>query len=114
GSPQASQALESFINSGLFSDYPVLLLGVSDRPAEMESRLEGPGDFVRRHGRETSIQVLPEGRGVAETLTEFVKRETPVLLAMGTHGTPGLKKLLVGSVSKAVVQTAPVPVCLER
>lgn len=114
GSPQASQALESFINSGLYSDYPIHLVGVSNRQADMEASLQGPGDFARRHGREVHAHVLPEGRGVCETLLEFVERESAVLLVMGTHGTPGLKKLLLGSVSKAVVRTAPVPVYLER
>lgn len=114
GSPQASQALESFINSGLYTEYPVHLVGVSDRRAEMEARLEGPRDFLRRHGREAHVHVLPEGRGVPETLSDFVERESPALLVMGTHGTPGLKKLLLGSVSKAVVRTASVPVFVER
>lgn len=114
GSPQASQALESFINSGLFADLPIHLVGVSDRRGEMEARLEGPRDYARRHGREVHLHVLPEGRGVSETLSEFVERESPALLVMGTHANPGLKKLLLGSVSKAVLRTAPVPVFLER
>lgn len=114
GSSQASQALESFIHSGLYAGYPIHLVGVSDRPEEMEERLEGPQEYARRHGREIHVHVLPAGRGVSETILEFADRQSAALLVMGTHASPGLKKLLLGSVSRAAVQTAPMPVFLER
>lgn len=114
GSAQASQALESYIASGLYPDLPIRLVGVSDRKEATEADLEGPLDYVRRHGREASIHVLPEGRGIPDTLLQFVAGDSPALMVMGTQGTTGLKKRLLGSVSETVVRKSPVPVFLER
>lgn len=114
GSAPASQALESFIQSGLYSDLPVQLVGVSDEREEMEEILRGALEYVRRHDREGRAQVIPKGKGVAESLLDFLQREPPALLVMGTHGSPGLKKRLLGSVSREVLEKARVPVFLER
>lgn len=114
GGAQASQALESYIGSGLYGDLPVVLVAVSDRREAAESDLAGPLDYVRRHGRECSARVLPEGKGIAETLLQFVQRESPALLVMGTQSTSGLKKRLLGSVSEAMIRKSAVPVFLER
>lgn len=114
GSSHASQALESFIASGMYADLPVLLLGVSDGKAAMEETLAGAFDYLRRHGREGSVHVVPESKGIAASILRFAEQQSAAMIVMGTHGVTGLKKKLLGSVSEGVVKKSSFPVFLER
>lgn len=46
----------------------------------------------------------------AEQISHFALLQGVDLIVMGTHGRSGVSQLLMGSVAKAVVQTAPCPV----
>jgi nucleotide-binding universal stress UspA family protein len=47
-------------------------------------------------------------------IREYVRAHAVDLIAMATHGHGGVSRLLLGSVTDAVVHTADVPVLLER
>ena len=51
---------------------------------------------------------------VAETIAQFVKEKNYDLIVMGTRGQSALSSLLLGSVTKAVIQLSPVPVMLIK
>lgn len=50
----------------------------------------------------------------AEKILETARNEGVDLIVMGTHGTTGLARLLVGSVAESVLRQAPCPVLTVR
>lgn len=50
----------------------------------------------------------------AEQILDVAAREAVDLIVMGTHGTTGLARLLVGSVAESVLRRAPCPVLVVR
>jgi len=50
----------------------------------------------------------------AEKILELAQKEHADLIVMGTHGTTGLARLLVGSVAESVLRKAPCPVLTVR
>ena len=68
----------------------------------------------RAKARGISAQsVVLEGSPV-ETLLEFAQSESADLIAIGTHGRRGIRRLLFGSVAEGVTRSSPVPVLVVR
>jgi nucleotide-binding universal stress UspA family protein len=65
---------------------------------------------LRSANLEVSIDV---STGVpAETISEVVASQPDVLIAMATHGEPGLRRLTAGNVAETVVRTTATPIFL--
>ncbi len=79
-------------------------------PEELRARLQAirPSDE-----RITYEHRLLEG-DPAERIVETAVQEKADLIVMGTHGTTGLVRLLVGSVAESVLRKAPCPVLTVR
>lgn len=79
--------------------------GANARIQELASRLRRPGaevDTIVREG-------VP-----ADVVLEVAKAIGPDLIAMGTHGCSGLKRLFLGSTTESVLPSAPCPVLTVR
>ncbi|MBI3027358.1 universal stress protein [Candidatus Woesearchaeota archaeon] len=53
-------------------------------------------------------------RSTPQTIIDEVEVQNPDILAMGSHGLTGLKKLLLGSVSTEVLKKSTVPVLIVK
>lgn len=64
----------------------------------------------------TVTTVLREivGGSAADLIVEEAKKQGAELIALGTHGRRGVRRLVLGSDAEQVVRTAPVPVLLVR
>jgi nucleotide-binding universal stress UspA family protein len=134
GSPLAEQALEPAITLGTLSQARYTLLQALDplvaehtRPpyaVGLDRRLladvkEDATTYLERVAarlRDRSLQVettLVVGTP-AQAIYDYARAHAVDLIAMATHGHGGLSRLLLGSVTDAVVHTADVPVLLER
>lgn len=114
GSSQAARTLANFVASGLYYGHPLHLVGVSDDPAHIQDVLGRATDYLAQHGQQATIHVLPVGRGVAKTLSDFARNLPAGLMVMGVHGQPRLKELLFGSVTRAVLNAVPAPLFLDH
>lgn len=77
--------------------------------------LDRAGVKVRKRGlRATSILVENVMRSVADVIIAQAKKSRADLIVMGTHGSRGLTRLVLGSESDGVVRNTPVPVLLVR
>ncbi|NNE46320.1 MAG: universal stress protein [Rhodothermales bacterium] len=72
--------------------------------------------FINRSGIDEgavkSVQV--RGPRPAHALVDYARKEEMDLIAVGTHGRSGLKRLLLGSVARAVVAESDIPVLVAR
>ncbi len=77
--------------------------------------LDRAAGMARDAGVAPSAEVIDSRGGrIADVVMEEVKRWSPDLIVMGTHGLRGLAHLLIGSVAEGVIRRALVPVLLIR
>ncbi len=115
GSRQAARAVASFVASGLYERRVHHVIGVADDDAEeIGAHVRRAVDFLEVHGRNAQAQVLPEGKGVAETLLDHVDRLSAGLMVMGVYGEGRVRELFFGSVTRRILTRAEVPLFLDR
>lgn len=91
---------------------PVTPTLFADAAEQARKRLEDVAAPLRGAGLRVDTIAL---EGYAPALVEEVaKREQVDLVAMGTHGRSGLKRVLLGSTAERVVQHSPCPVLTVR
>jgi nucleotide-binding universal stress UspA family protein len=61
-----------------------------------------------------AVSVLIQSGDAARTIVEVAEREEVDLVAMATHGRTGLRRLVLGSVTEAVLPALTVPLLLVR
>jgi nucleotide-binding universal stress UspA family protein len=129
GSPAAAAALDHALREFPDAETVVLFVIDTDEPdGSLRQRLLSDAiEEQRRTGEETADRVLGEarrtgaGHGVEITMVSAFGRPTRKIvdyaeengidrIVMGTHGRSGLSRLLLGSVSEAVVQRSQIPV----
>jgi nucleotide-binding universal stress UspA family protein len=134
GSPFAEQAIEPAIRLGTLTQarytllqaldpliaehtHPPYSVGLDRRllpgiQAQAVAYLEHIAACLRDRSLEvqTSLVVGPP----ADAISDYVRAHAVDLIAMATHGHGGLSRLLLGSVTDAVVHTSDVPVLLHR
>lgn len=115
GSRQAARAVASFVASGLYEKRRHHVIGVADDDAEViAANVSRAVEFLEKHGRSVHSQVLPEGRGVPETLLDQVTRLSAGLMVMGVYGEGRVRELLFGSATRRILTRAEVPLFLDR
>lgn len=103
----------------------VLVLGVAVdlEPGESPSALEGAvADYIRRQVGEEAERIRASGIAAEEIVVEAdtaqggilcIARERAVdMIVMGTQGTTGWRRAVIGSVADAVIRESSVPVVL--
>ncbi len=51
---------------------------------------------------------------VVDTILEYTRKEAVDMIILGTHGTRGIEKILLGSVAERVIRGAPCPTLVYR
>ena len=77
-----------------------------------EALLATAAERVRARGI-TAVTTVLEGEP-AESLLEVARAQQADLVAIGTHGRRGIRRLLIGSVAEGVVRACPVPTLVVR
>jgi nucleotide-binding universal stress UspA family protein len=65
-------------------------------------------------GFDVSVDLHVERGGVGHTITEFANTQNTDLVVLSTHGGPGLKRSLLGSVTETVTRSVDCPVLTVR
>ena len=120
GSDHARAALEALVSLPWLTTCRVTVLGVDDRRNKTEAAVARAVAVLREHGVDQVEHEVIEA--LAETaefdarsaiLTSIAER-SPDLVAVGARGTGGIRGLLIGSVTTAVVHHAPCSVLVAR
>lgn len=138
GSPPAREAVGYLATLGLEPVRPVLVLGVAEpmrwpkgspvalsaqvrratrelrerRRTEVQQALEHAAALLRERAIPVET-VLADGRP-AEKIVEAARARDAALLVVGARGLGGMARLVLGSVSEAVLNDAPCPVLVVR
>lgn len=120
GSAHARSALEALLALPWLTTCRVSVLGVNDGRNKTEAAVEQAVDRLREHGvDQVKHEVVEALRHTAEfdvrsEILRAVAEQSPDLVALGARGTGGIRGLLVGSVTAAVVHHAPCSVLVAR
>jgi nucleotide-binding universal stress UspA family protein len=113
GSPIAEQVIAPAVALAQALEAELILLQVTEQEAGAErepadeylERVAGP---LRDGG--TDVQVIAATGRTADRILAVAREEPAQVIAMATHGRTGLARLLLGSVTSAVLTRATVPV----
>jgi nucleotide-binding universal stress UspA family protein len=120
GSAHAWSALEALLALPWLTTCRVSVLGVNDGRNKTEDAVEQAVAVLREHGVEQVthelIEALPHTADfdVRSVILRAVTEQSPDLVAVGARGTGGIRGLLIGSVTAAVVHHAPCSVLVAR
>ncbi len=120
GSAHARSALEALVVLPWLTSCRVSVLGVDDGRNTTEAAVEQAASRLREHGvdevTDRVIGALPHTAefDVRSVILSAVTEQSPDLVAVGARGTGGIKGLLVGSVTAAVVRHVPCSVLVAR
>jgi nucleotide-binding universal stress UspA family protein len=71
-------------------------------------------DAARLSGVSTNSKLAESMGQISRTIIDEAKQYQADLIVMGTHGTRGFERLMMGSDAETVVRTSPVPVLLVK
>jgi len=112
GGREVAHTLHTFQLLGLTAGETVHVLSVHREGWRAGELARLACDFLDAHGVTVEFhQVVAKG-APAEILLDEIQRIRPRMLVMGAHGQHSLKDLFVGSVTRDVLSTCPVPVFL--
>lgn len=118
GSSLAEEAIETALHLLADTREPLQLhllhvLGDGEEPAQWETYLRAVAARVTQKGVPTTWSIVP-GDSVAETIAAEAASRQAGLIAMGTHGMSGVRRVLLGSTAEHVLHLTTVPLLLHR
>ncbi len=98
---------------------PYVFPAVVERPADVEETLQEEKERIREmvHGlRQRNLSATgymkPIDKGIAHSILEFADEHEASLIIIGSHRPGRLERLVLGSVSEAVLHKATIPVLI--
>jgi nucleotide-binding universal stress UspA family protein len=113
GSLPAMRALQLFALLGLAETSTVKVLSVDEDAAEAARLAEEATQYLSRHGVSAEAWPIEAGRSVEVLLAEATTTRARMLV-MGAFGTSGLRALLLGSPTRALLRHAPCAVFVHH
>lgn len=116
----ASIILIHIVERHPYHSLPYYLTAGADRALEKEIKKVAEGWFAKigESAKKENVSVrhyiLFRSRSVIESIVSYAKNNNVDMIVMGTKGATGLKRLLMGSVAKGVIEHAHCPVLLVR
>jgi nucleotide-binding universal stress UspA family protein len=114
GSFRASRALASFVATGLGAGQIIHVLSIGEDLDVARRHADSAQAYVERHELHCSTEVMrPKGRLGDQILAEAARVSAGVLL-MGAFGHSSLREFFLGSVTRSVLRSLPLPVFLDH
>ncbi len=114
GSLPSSQAIASFVASGLDMLGPVMLLGIGEYAIDAERNLHRAVEYFRAHDIEARPHPIVTKAPPAQVLLERAKDWNAGLLVLGAYGQPTLREFFLGSVTRTILRETTVPLFLNH
>ena len=115
GSLQASRAMQMFHLMGLRDQEAMHILSIDDDDEKAEMLAERGAAFFTSHGAEVTTHGLQATVEIAQVVLNTVESVNAGMLVMGAFGHHSLlHQLMVGSVTKQLIRSCPVPVLVHH
>lgn len=109
---QAARALHALLHSGLLATAQVCVVSVHEDLQTATGSAQVAADFLALHGITATTKPVGTSREPAAVLLETAAELNASLLAMGAYGQRTIKEFFFGSVTKAVLRRATIPLFL--
>jgi nucleotide-binding universal stress UspA family protein len=108
-------ALPGTLGMGTLPPDPATIQAVDRLGREHASTVVADGaEFARSLGLVVEPQAIPDEVDVADTLIDIARERGAAVVVVGSHGISGLRKRLLGSVSRKLVEHCDRPVLVIR
>ena len=112
GGVDAARALHAFATAGVESGSDVLIVSLDEDESEAAERAQNAVAFLASHGIAAHRAVVAERAPAARAILHVVEETDARLLVAGTHSSRRLTDLVFGSVTRILLEEAPVPLLL--
>lgn len=109
GSNGAARSLQMYQMMGLMGKRKVRVLAIHKTESEANRRCDEAAGFLEAHGTQVERDPIISDEHPWEVLLSRMKDSPPEILIMGAYGTSGVKEFFFGSVSRSLIEHAPVP-----
>ena len=114
GSFQAARALASFVATGLAAGQSIHVLSIGEDAAMARFHADSAQTYLQRHELRCSAEIMrPSGRLGDQILAEAA-RVSAGLLVMGAFGRTVVREFFLGSVTRSLLRSLPLPVFLDH
>lgn len=114
GGLHSARTLQLFTAYALDAGAEVCVLTVDADEGAAARRVAPAVEFLSVHGVDVHARPMVTGVPAAEAILEFVRTADARLLVMGTYGRHPFGDLFFGSVARAILKEAPVPIFLYQ
>jgi nucleotide-binding universal stress UspA family protein len=114
GSLQAARALASFVATGLAAGQNTYVLSIGDDAALARRHAELAQTYLLRHDHRCSVEILRPASRLDEQILAEAARVSAGLLVMGAFSRSAVREFFLGSVTRSVLRSLPLPVFLDH
>lgn len=114
GSPEAVRAMAAFVDSGLANRRKIHLVSYGKDFKQTCKVADNAAKFLERHQITATIMTGEIARHLAEQLFTAAAEVSADLLVMGSFGTNALQEFFLGSVTRSVLDSLPIPIFLHH
>ncbi len=111
GRLQAARALQAFQSSGLAESQQVHVVSVADEKSDAERIAARAVEFLRLHDIKAEPHAL-ESSQADHILLAQARELNAGLIVMGTYGQSTIREFFLGSVTRSLLESSPVPLFL--
>lgn len=112
GSPQAGRALAAFAESGMAEDRDISLVCLGKDFKQANQIAQNAAVFLGRHHIAATIMSAEIDSDIAAQILQTANQVAAGLLVMGSFGNSAVREFFLGSVTKHVLKSSPIPVFL--
>ena len=114
GSVHAARALASFVATGLGAGQGIYVLSIGEDSELSRRHADSAQAYLQRHELRSSAEIMrPKGR-LGDQILKEASRVSAGLLVMGAFGHSALREFFLGSVTRSVLSSLPLPVFLDH
>lgn len=112
GSLQSARALHAFLASGLARILPIVVVSVAEDRGEASRLAERSLDYLQLHDIKAIARPIASVTDPARVILDEAGRQKSALIVMGGYGQSTIREFLLGSVTRSLLASSPVPLFL--